>query len=152
MAETASAAWTVRKATLNDLADVVELDRQATGVEKPEYWRDLFERYVGAGRSRRIFLVAEAKAGLIGFVVGEIRAWEFGSPPCGWVFAINVAVDVREQKVGAGLLDAICARFRELGIDTVRTMLAREDRLNLSFFRSQGMRAGHHIQLEKKLA
>ena len=49
------------------------------------------------------------------------------------------------------MFDAICSRFRDTGVDTVRTMLAVDDNLNLSFFRSQGMMGGPFIQLEKHL-
>ena len=39
----------------------------------------------------RHFLLAETEKGaLAGFIAGEIRAWEFGQPPAGWVFAIQI--------------------------------------------------------------
>ena len=88
---------------------------------------------------------------LVGFVVGEVRAWEFGSPPCGWVFAVNVAPEWRERGVGARLFDEICGCFAAAGVDTVRTMISRRDTLNLSFFRAQGLTAGPYIELERRL-
>ena len=42
-------------------------------------------------------------------------------------------------------------RLRADGVDTVRTMIARDDPLNMSFFRAQGMMAGPFIELEKPL-
>ena len=57
----------------------------------------------------------------------------------------------RLHGLGTVLFDAICARFRKAGVETVRTMLAKDDPLVMSFFRSQGMRAGPFIQLEKRL-
>ena len=39
----------------------------------------------------------------------------------------------------------------QTGVDTVRTMLARNDELNMAFFRSQGMMGGPFIQLEMPL-
>jgi GNAT superfamily N-acetyltransferase len=86
-----------------------------------------------------------------GFIIGEVRAWEFGSPPCGWIFALGVDPDCRLQGIGTQLFNAICQCFREAGVDTVRTMLAVDDRLNLSFFRSQGLMGGPFIQLELPL-
>jgi ribosomal protein S18 acetylase RimI-like enzyme len=130
---------------------VVALDEIDTGLAKPDYWSDILTRYADTGRPNRFFLIAEAEDRLAGFIVGEVRAWEFGSPPCGWVFAINVPPEVRERGVGSTLMDEICARFKEKGVETVRTMLSRRDTLNLAFFRSQGMMAGSYIQLEKEL-
>jgi GNAT superfamily N-acetyltransferase len=86
-----------------------------------------------------------------GFVIGEVRDWEFGSPPCGWVFGIDVRPGMRLAGVGTSLLAAICERFRRSGVQTVRTMLARDNTLVLSFFRSQGMMAGPFIPLEMDL-
>lgn len=66
-----------------------------------------------------------------------MRAWEFGSPPCGWVFAINVEPRYRERGVATALMDEICQRFKGLGVDSVRTMPSRNDAINLAFFRSR---------------
>jgi ribosomal protein S18 acetylase RimI-like enzyme len=95
--------------------------------------------------------VAEAGARIVGYLVGEVRDWEFGSPPCGWVFGIGVRPDEREAGIGAALLEAITANFRRLGVATVRTLIARDNQLVLSFFRSQGMMAAPVIPLEKDI-
>jgi GNAT superfamily N-acetyltransferase len=141
----------VRPARRSDLERVIAIDAMVTGVAKGDYWRTVFRRYAGAARTGRHFLVAEAGSEVVGFVIGEVRDWEFGSPPCGWVFGIDVRPDRRLAGVGARLLDAICAKFRDAGIATVRTLLARDNALVLSFFRSQGMMAGAFIPLEMDL-
>jgi GNAT superfamily N-acetyltransferase len=130
---------------------VIALDEEITGLAKPDYWRDLYERYGSRRRGERFFLVADGAGGIEGFVIGETRAWEFGSPPCGWIFAIQVRPRGRLRGVGTRLFDAICDYFRRRGVDKVRTMLARDNILILSFFRSQGMMAGPFIQLEMAL-
>jgi ribosomal protein S18 acetylase RimI-like enzyme len=85
----------------------------------------------------------------VGYIVGEVRDWEFGSPPCGWVFGIGVWPDAREAGVATALLEAMTAAFRRQGVTKVRTLIARDNRLVLSFFRSQGMMAAPVIPLEK---
>ncbi len=140
---------TVRAAESDDVAAVGGLDERITGMVKLDYWRDAFARY--GVRPNRYFLVAEGDGGVCGFIIGEVRAWEFGSPPCGWIFAIGVDPDHRLRKVGSRLFETVCRRFRESGVKTVRTMLARDDSLNMAFFRSQGMMAGSFIQLEMPL-
>jgi len=62
-----------------------------------------------------------------------------------------VRPDARLAGIGTRLLDAICAGFRRLGVTTVRTILARDNSLILSFFRSQGLMAAPFIALEKDL-
>ncbi len=127
------------------------LDRTNTGLAKPDYWRDVFARLKRRPKSR-FFLIAEDDTGLLGFVFAEIRAWEFGSEPCGWVLAIEVAANARLQRIGTMLFEAITQRVRQAGVKKIRTMLAHDDRLNLRFFRSQGMMAGPFMQLEKELS
>jgi ribosomal protein S18 acetylase RimI-like enzyme len=139
----------IRRAVAEDLPAVIEVDARNTGLAKPDYWRETFERF-GARRGR-YFLVAEDGERVLGFVVGEVRAWEFGSPPCGWIFALGVHPDARLRKVGSRLFEHLCDALRDTGVDKVRTMLARDDRLNLAFFRSQGMMGGPFIELEMPL-
>jgi ribosomal protein S18 acetylase RimI-like enzyme len=142
---------TIRDAVATDLGPVVALDATATGLSKQAYWSDIFQRYIESPRTDRHFLVAETAGEIIGFIVGETRIWEFGSPPSGWVFAVNVHAARREHGIGSRLMEAICGRFRAAGVATVRTMISRDDTLNLSFFRSLGMTAGPYIELEKSL-
>jgi len=141
----------IRRAKASDLEAVVALDEIGTGLAKPDYWQDMFARYVRRRRTGRHFLVAESAGRVIGFVVGEVRAWEFGSPPCGWVFAVNVSPAWRERGVGGRLFDEIGLRFRKDGVEVVRTMISRADTLNLAFFRAQGLTAGPYIELERRL-
>ncbi len=140
----------IRAAQPADLPTVIALDAEQTGLEKTAYWKERFAWYAGAHRDR-FFLIAEQGGAAAGFIVGEVRAWEFGSPPSGWVFAINVKPVARLHGVGTVLFDAICARFRKAGVQHVRTMLRKDAHLEMSFFRSQGMMAGPFIQLEKRL-
>jgi hypothetical protein len=49
------------------------------------------------------------------------------------------------------LLEAMTAAFRRQGVTTLRTLIARDNRLVLSFFRSQGMMAAPVIPLEKDI-
>jgi len=142
---------TIRSATPADLDDIIALDGQMTGMEKPAYWHGIFDR-LGNSEPEGCILVAHAEGQFVGFIVGEIRAWEFGSPPCGWVFAIGVLPNLRLGGVGSLLFEGLSERFRAAGAKTIRTMLARDALLLMSFFRSQGMMGGPFIQLEKELA
>lgn len=151
----AASAVRIRRVRVGDIAGIAALDRRVTGLSKVGYWREMYERY-GKRQPERIFLVAESvtagnEPATIGFIVGEVRAWEFGSAPCGWVIALSVDPDVRLQGVGEGLFGTISSEFRQAGVNKMRTMVARDNTLHLMFFRSEGMMAGPYIQLEKEL-
>jgi ribosomal protein S18 acetylase RimI-like enzyme len=140
----------VRPAQRSDLPPIVALDAENTGIAKAAYWKDRFEWYAGR-QPDRFFLVAERGEEMLGFIVGEVRAWEFGSPPSGWIFAIHISPSARLHGLGTMLFDDICARFRKAGVQHVRTMLAKDAHVLMSFFRSLGMMGGPFIQLEKRL-
>ena len=140
----------VKKIRKADLAQVVAIDASITGLRKPAYWAGVLRRY-GAREPGRLFLVLKEGRQVQGYIVGEVRDWEFGSPPCGWVFGIGVRPGARLRGAATQLLDAICAAFRARGVDKLRTLLARDNALVLAFFRSQGMMAAPFIPLEKEL-
>jgi ribosomal protein S18 acetylase RimI-like enzyme len=141
----------IRPIEAADLAQVIAIDAEASGIEKFDYWYELLHRYGSRGQRQRFFLVAEGNSAIQGFVIGEVRDWEFRMPPCGWVFGIAVRRDARLGGVGSALLAAIVACFRRAGVDKVRTLTTRDDNLMLSFFRSQGMMAAPFIPLELDL-
>jgi ribosomal protein S18 acetylase RimI-like enzyme len=141
----------VRPVKRGDLPEVIAIDATVTGLEKQAYWRSVYRRYGVGGKDQRHFLVAVTGQRIVGFLIGEVRDWEFGSPPCGWVFAIDVHPDARQAGIGSRLIQSISALFRRAGVRKLRTMLASDNTLVLSFFRSQGMMAGSLIPLEMDL-
>ncbi len=141
----------IRRVRRTDLDPVIAIDKSATGIAKHAYWDSVYHRYGGRGQDRRHFLVAELDRRVVGFVIGEVRDWEFGSPPCGWVFAIDVQPNARLGGIGTRLVKEISTLFRSAGVTKLRTMLARDNTLILSFFRSQGMMAGALVSLEMDL-
>ena len=146
----------IRRAQATDIAAIVALDERVTGLVKHDYWQDIFARYGHSRRDDGFFLVAESRdrsndARVLGFIVGEVRAWEFGSAPCGWVIALSVEPETRLHGVGEALFEAISTEFKRAGVRKMRTMVARDNRLHLMFFRGEGMMAGPYIQLEKDI-
>jgi ribosomal protein S18 acetylase RimI-like enzyme len=145
----------VRALAKGDLEDVVRIDALHTGSRKPAYWDRVFrDAFDGRGpEGVRVAIGAEAgdAAGrrLAGYLLGDVRAFEFGSDACGWVFAVGVDPAFARQGVASALLDEAGRRFRAGGILRVRTMVRRNDVPVLSFFRSNGFVAGPFTQLER---
>ena len=140
----------IRTAAESDLAAITTFDERSNKDANPRYWQEMFARY-GDDKSKQLFLVCEAGTEIVGFIIGEVRDWEFGSQPCGWVFALGVRPDIRLSGIATQMYSAMCDFFKQAGATTVRTMLARQDIESHSFFRSQGMMAGPYVQLEKEL-
>jgi len=142
----------IRRLRPSDRADVVRIDAVLTGARKPAYWKRVFRDFVdtrdGPGR---VGLAVPGPKGLAGYLLGEVRAFEFGSPPCGWIFAVGVDPASAHHGLGSALVAEAAAHFRAAGVSTVRTMARRDDVPLLSFFRSNGFVGGPFVQLELDL-
>ena len=119
---------TVRELSAEDRDAVVRIDALHTGSPNPGYWNDVFDRFLTASDGRpRVGLVAEDSGRTIGYLLGEVRAFEFGSEPCGWIFGVGVDPERLRGGIGGALLEEARNRFRKIGVATVRTMVRRND-------------------------
>ena len=141
----------VRPAQSSDLSAVVALDAENTGIAKAAYWKDRFEWYVGR-HPDRFFLVAERSGKMLGFIVGEVRAWEFGSPPSGWISPFTSARPRGCTASGRCSSTRSAPGSGRRACSTCERCSRRTPISFMSFFRSLGMMAGPFIQLEKRLA
>lgn len=139
----------IRPLAATDLSEVVRIDGLHTGLRKRTYWNRVLDRFLKRdGRAARIGLAFEAPKGLAGYLLGEVRAFEFGSEPCGWIFAIGVDPSSERRGVASLLLAEAAARFQAQGVPRIRTMVRRNEVPVLAFFRSNGFRGGPFVQLE----
>lgn len=135
-----------------DLPAVVRLDARLTGRRKPAYWKALFRDFVASGRTpARVGLAARDRERLAGYLLGEVRAFEFGSAPCGWIFSVGVDPAQAHRGIGSALVAEARRRFRRAGVAAVRTMVRRNDVSMLAFFRSNGFVGGSFTELERAL-
>ncbi len=142
----------IRDLDESDLDEVVRIDALHTGEAKPHYWRRIFGSFLSEqGAVGSMGLGVDGENGLAGYLFGEVRAVEFGSEPCGWVFAVGVEPKELRMGVADALLKCAKQRFRELDVTVLRTMVRRNDVPVLSFFRSGGFVGGSFAQLELDL-
>ncbi len=143
-------AVSIRPLARRDLAAVVQLDALHTGESTPAYWKQVFRDFLGPRTDRaRVGLVADRDGALAGFVLADVRAFEFGSEPCGSILEIGVDPELARQGVASDLLAEACRRLRALGVATIRTMVRRNDVPMLTFFRTNGFSGGPYVQLEQ---
>jgi ribosomal protein S18 acetylase RimI-like enzyme len=136
---------------MEHLEEVVRIDALHTGERKLRYWQRVFNEFLGSDGDGRVGLVAEVRGRMIGYLLGDVRAFEFGSEACGWVFAVGVDPGQSRAGVASALLEHGCERFGKAGVTQVRTMVRRNDVGVLSFFRANGFAGGSFVQLERDL-
>lgn len=140
---------TVRDLEISDLDEVVRIDSAHTGAQQGRDWSAILDRYVGTPPDRRAFGLAVSRGkGLAAYLFGEVRAFEFGAEPAGWVFAVGVDPRWQRQGIARALLAEAHRRFDALGVRHVRTMVRRNDVSILSFFRAAGFVGGPFVQLD----
>ena len=139
----------IRPLVRRDLAGVVRIDAIHTGAAQRSYWLRVFREFLSSAAGRnRIALAAEIDREVAGFLLADVRAFEFGSEPCGWILEVGVDPEHARRGIASALLTAAVKRLRAAGVTTVRTMVRRNAVPLLTFFRTNGFAGGPYVQLE----
>ena len=97
-------------------------------------------------------LVAEIDDAFAGFVVGDVRPWEFGEVrDVGWIKVVGVDPAFQGQGVGKALGEALLKYFKEKGVERVRTLVEWHAGDMIAYFKSIGFERSDLIPLERKL-
>jgi len=139
----------IRPLHRRDLDEVVRIDAIHTGAEQRAYWEELFGKFLRSSSGRtRVALAAEVDGAVAGFLFADVRAFEFGSEPCGWILEVGIDPAHLRHGLASGLLAEAVRRLRASGVTTVRTMVRRNNVPVLTFFRANGFAGGPYVQLE----
>ena len=120
-----------------DITSIVGIDEKISGQYRPEVW----ERHVGyhLRRDPEGSVVAEWQGEVVGFMLGEVRAGEFGlEEPTGWIEVLGVDPGHRGKAIGRHMAEALLAHFRELGAHSVRTLVDEGESELAGFFAALG--------------
>jgi ribosomal protein S18 acetylase RimI-like enzyme len=136
--------------TQDDFSEIIALDARVAGISRPEFWHELQVQRTAS--NTLILLVARYAGKIVGYAMGEVRAWPVRTPACGWVYAIGVDKKHRLRRVASALMTELIRRFQAQGVYTIRTIIDVDDHLLMSFLRSLGMTAGPFVELEMSIA
>ena len=135
-----------------DLPAVEAIYEQRVGRPPPESWQRTARQAMADTDGPSLCWVADHQQELVGYIVGAVRSWEFGSEPAGWVIGIGVSEAHQRTDVGRQLLAHLVRAFEARGVRAVRTMVQRDDVPVLRFFRSAGFASGPYTELEFDLS
>ena len=133
-----------------DLDGIVRIDEKISGLYQPDLWeqRVMFYTRRDPGASQ----VAEANGKVVGFMLGDCRAGEFGlEEPSGWIESFGIDPAFRGQDLGRRLFEAICAHFRAEGARSVRTLVASDDAALVGFLKAIGFGDSPLTALERTI-
>ena len=153
----ASAGVKIRPLSLDNIKDIVRIEKRIEGKlgiineERIEYLKEA-TRYNIERSDPMMSLGAELDENIIGFIIGEIRIWEFGiGEKTGWIRILGVDPDFQRRGIGRKLGEALLEHFERRGIKRVRTMAEWYTGDLISFFKSLGFNMLNMIPLEKEL-
>jgi len=133
-----------------DIAGVVRIDERITGSYKPELWEQRVMYYLR--RDPLASQVAEIDGKVVGFMLADVRAGEFGlEEPSGWVERFGIDPDFRGRDLGRSLFGAITEHFRTRGVTSIRTLVDQNDQGITGFLGSIGFRPSALQALEIQL-
>lgn len=133
-----------------DLNGIVRIDEKITGIYRPDVWekRVMFYTRRDPGASQ----VAEIDGKVVGFMLGDCRAGEFGlEEPSGWIERFGIDPDHRGRDLGRKMFEAICTHFRAEGASSVRTLVDRNDAALSGFLKAIGFGDSPLSALERRI-
>lgn len=133
-----------------DIAGVVRIDERITGSYRPDLWEQRVMYYLR--RDPLASQVAEVDGKVVGFMLADVRAGEFGlEEPSGWVERFGIDPDYRGRDLGRALFDAIGTHFKSRGVKSIRTLVDQGDKGITGFLGSIGFRPSALQALEIQL-
>jgi len=133
-----------------DLGAITRIDERISGIYRPDIWERRVAFYLrrDPGGSQ----VAEVDGKVVGFMLGDLRAGEFGlEEPSGWVERFGIDPDHRGRDLGRQMFGAMVTHFKAGGARTIRTMVDRKDTAVAGFLRAMGFDSSALEALEMPL-
>ena len=139
----------VRRMSVGDIDEVLRLTEAITDKPHAAYYASLADAYVK--RSPDTCLVAEGGGRIVGFLLADVRGWEFGAKLSGWLEVIGVEPSFQSRGVSRALLDALFESFRRAHVSVVNTMVNWNDGDLIDYFRANGFERGEYLNLVRQL-
>jgi flavin-dependent dehydrogenase/ribosomal protein S18 acetylase RimI-like enzyme len=139
----------VRRMTVRDIDELLRINEKITGKPHAAYYETKAADYIG--RSPDTCLVAEHGGRVVGFVMGDVRGWEFGARLAGWLEVLGVDPDYQRRGVSNALLDALFDSFRRTNVSVINTIVNWNDGDLIDYFRAKGFDRGDYVNLVRSL-
>ena len=146
----ANGAVTLRPVSELDIESVCAIDEKLSGKDRPGEWERRISYYIR--RDPELSLVAVEGKRVVGFMLGEVRAGEFGlEEPSGWIEVLGVDPECQGRSVGKKLLEGMLKGFKARGAKAVRTLVNETGQKELlGFFEAGGFKSTPIRTLERK--
>ncbi len=152
-----SAKISIRFLGMDDLEDILRIEEKIIRERNDEYaerlesLKDTTVYHLQHG-DPMLNLGAEIDGKLVGFIIGEVRRWEFGhGGMTGWILILGVDHEYQGMGVGHKLSSTLLEHFRKKNITKIRTMVEWHEGELISYFKSLGFKMLGMLPLEKEI-
>jgi len=133
-----------------DIGRIVAIDERITGQYRPEIWERRIAYYLR--RDPDSSQVAEVDGKVVGFMLGDVRAGEFGiEEPSGWIERFGIDPEYRGRYICKQIFEVIVAHFRSQDATAVRTLVDLKDAGVAGFLKAVGFAPSPLQALELRL-
>lgn len=140
----------IRKMEPRDEKYVIAIDQKITGADRASSWQQrvfaYLERYYPP-----ISHVAEAGGLIVGFIIGDVRGWEYGMPSGAWIDIMGVDPEYQGRGVGRRLVEAFAAQCKEQRIKSVHAWTREGDERLQSWLAGLGFQRGQLVEYAREV-
>jgi len=136
----------IRQLRADDIPVLQVIDRKIT--QRAITW-DNVDIYL-AGEPLLSF-VAEYRGQVVGFLLGDVKSYEFGLAQSAWIETIGVDPDYQRHGLGGRLVKAFLDHCRRSGLSSVHSLIKENDEGVRAFYERIGFARGELINMEKTL-
>ena len=137
----------IRKMVPEDVVQILEVDRKLVGKERSPSWPQKVTRYLEMYYPPLCY-VAQSDGKVVGFILGDIRGWEYAVAPSGWIDIMGVAPEFQGRGIGKKLVQAFASECQERKMKT-HIMVRESDARLQKFFYEADFHRGGLIEFEK---
>ncbi|MDO8670296.1 MAG: GNAT family N-acetyltransferase [Dehalococcoidia bacterium] len=140
----------IRSMCRGDLDAVLEIDAQIIGGERSTSWSENVVDVLAGGMTSAC-LVAELDGKVLGFLIGDIKGFEYGLPRGGWIDIMGVSPRHQRLGIGAVLVQAFHDHCHKQGVEKMYLLARRGDERIESFFGTLGFGDSGYEVLDRSL-
>jgi ribosomal protein S18 acetylase RimI-like enzyme len=139
----------IRKIKAEDVSQIVAIQESIIQKKVSKKWIRMVEDHLQ--KQEGLGFVALKAAGVVGFIIGEIKGEGFGLEQSGWIEVVEVHPRQMGVGIGRALAEKLFEFFKKKGIRDIYTAVRWDAGDMLSFFKAIGLDRSTFINLIKYL-
>lgn len=139
----------VRSVGESDIPEMVRIEGEITGSTEVSALERILHDYLDHG-DLDLIIAADVDRKLVGFLVGEIRPWEFGEDEeVAWIKVVGVDPRYQGRGIGKQLGEAFLKSLKSKGIRRLRTLVPWDSGDLITYFKALDFERSRFVVLER---